>query len=157
MTALLAIRAEKTVADGGAWTRGKRMPVKAFPLSKTGRGYRVGPQWDWCVYSLASGDSQYRLLIAFDQGKEQYLAWLGLADGEDQALLARLEFHPTHRGWHCHIKSGEAGDVSRGVVKQRDERLVLCSHENVFDVTRLNAVGIAFRVFNVVEPLGALQ
>lgn len=157
MKALRAIRAEKTVVDGGKWTHGKRMPVAAFPLLKTSRGYRVGTQWDWCVYALETGADRYRLLIAFEQGKEQYQAWLGVEDGEDQALLARLEFHPTHRGWHCHVKPGDLGDVSRGVVKDRDEHVALCPSENVFGVTRLNAVGIAFRIFNVVEVLGPHQ
>lgn len=133
------------------------MPVKAFPLLKTSRGYRIGPQWDWCVFGLIAGAERFRLLIAFEPAKEQYQAWLGLEDSEDQALLARLEFHPTHRGWHCHIKSGKVEAVARGIVKQRDERLASCQAENVFGVSRLNAISIAFRVFNVAVSSDILQ
>ncbi len=109
------------------------------------------------MYELEGAGERYKLLIAFEAAKEQYRAWLGLEDGTDQALLARLEFHPSHHSWHCHVKPGDTADVVRGVVKESSERITSCRGTDRFDVTQLNAVGIAFRVFNVTVPLEMLQ
>lgn len=126
------------------------MPRAAFPLSKS-HSYPLGSSFDWCVCEAVGAANGYRLLIAFDPAKEQFRAWLGLISGTDQALLARLEFHPSHKGWHCHVKRGPLDRVARGVVKEtRDrDRCRLCASNNSFSVTQLDALSIAFRAFNV--------
>lgn len=147
MRSLRAIRAEKVIADGGVWKVGK-MPASAVPLSKSA-SYRLTGQWQWRVLRLSGQGRAFRLLVAFDAAKRQYQAWLGAEFGADQALIARVEFHATHHGWHCHWKCGELDDVSRGVVKDRHmrERLRLCPKPKAFD--QHNALSIAFRAFNV--------
>jgi hypothetical protein len=131
------------------------MPRTAFPLSKS-HSYSLGNSWRWAVWRLAASERQFRLLVAFELAKEQYQAWLGLEAGADQAVLARLEYHPSHRGWHCHLKIGEIDEVSWGVVKQPKTREVvkLCRKGGRFEVTELNALSVAFRVFNVKAGAG---
>ena len=147
MRALLAIRTEKVIADSGAWKQGK-MPASAFPLSKSA-SYRLTGQWHWRVVRLSAAGRTFRLLVAFDGAKRQYQAWLGVEFGHDQALIARIEFHASHHGWHCHWKRGDLDSVSRGVVKDQSskERLRLCPKPKAFDQN--TALSIAFRAFNV--------
>lgn len=160
MLALRAIRIRKTINGGGNWNRGKKMPRRAFPLSRS-RSYALGPSWDWCVYELSANGQKFNLLVALDAVKQQYLAWLGFQDQHDLVVLARLEYHPDHRGWHCHTKKGLVADAARGVVKEshRRERVVLCGHDEGFTVSQIDAIGLAFRVFNVdgAGPDGFLQ
>jgi hypothetical protein len=94
-------------------------------------------------------------LSLFNKAKRQYQAWLGLEVGSDQAVLARLEYHPSHRGWHCHIKKGELNEVGWGVVKHSAfrERAAICKKANetgdLQSVTDMDAISIACRVFDV--------
>jgi hypothetical protein len=150
MRAIFYIREKKILSAPIVWHSGKRMPRTAFPLSKA-HSYPLGSSFDWCVCEAQSDQAKYKILVGFDAAKEQYRAWLGMAFGTDQALLARLEFHPTHNGWHCHRKLGPAKDVVRGVVKEprSRDREKICKVVHKFEVTQLNALNIAFRVFNV--------
>ena len=92
------------------------MPRSTFPLSRT-HSYPLGSGFDWCICEAASANHAYRVLVAFDAAKAQYRAWLGLICDHDTKLLARLEYHPDHKGWHIHTKVGMLKDVVRGVVK----------------------------------------
>ena len=124
------------------------MPKTAFPLSKN-NSFRLGIGWDWCVHHVAGKSGEFRLLIAYHRGKSDYLAWLGQIVGNDTAILARLEFHKSHLGWHVHLKAKEVADVSLGVVKQPGEKLVDCSHETPAPMTNGEATTAAFKMFNV--------
>ena len=154
--ALAAIRERKSIVESGKWLSGK-MPRAAFPLSKT-HTYSLGSSWRWRVVGVVAGSRRYRVLVAYDQSKAQYRAWLGLESGTDQALLARLEYHPTHRGWHCHMKRGALADVGYGVVKHpgQRERARECQESGTLQVTDLDALAIAFRIFNVEPEAGEL-
>jgi hypothetical protein len=147
--ALKAIRTRKTLLERGKWRDGK-MPHSAFPLSKS-HNYTLGSGWRWIVWRLSANGMTFRLLVAYEAAKAQYQAWLGLESGADHAVLARLEYHPSHRGWHCHVKKGLVDEVACGVVKQPRTRegVRLCNDPNPFEVTDLNALGIACRAFNV--------
>ncbi len=90
-----------------------------------------------------------RLLIAFNAGKRDYLAWLTLANGEDQAILARLEYHASHLGWHVHLKPKTVSKLSWGVVKQPREKLVDCNSDRDPALSKNDAEALAFRIFNV--------
>lgn len=151
MRSLLIVRREKRILTLGAWHSGKRMPRNAFPLSKS-HSYVLGSSYDWSVSEAECGLHRYRVLVALDVAKSQYRGWLGVVRGTDQALIARLEFHPTHHGWHCHLKLGELDRVVCGVVKdsRAHERTKICKVKHEFHTTQLDARNIAFRVFNIV-------
>lgn len=128
------------------------MPRHAFPLSRS-HSYSLGSNFDWCVCEAVAGRDEYRLLVAFDPAKAQYRAWLGLICGHDTKLLARLEYHPDHKGWHVHIKRGPVEEVVRGVVKEprhRDRSRICTNAPDSFSISQLDALTIAFKVFNVV-------
>jgi hypothetical protein len=130
------------------------MPRTAFPLSKS-HSYQLGSTWEWCVWRLSCDTGcEYRLLVAFDPSKQQYRAWLGMQSGSDQALLARLEYHPSHKGWHCHIKCGLVSDIVLGVVKEprSKDKSRNCNAADIFDISQMNAIGVALRVFNASLP-----
>jgi hypothetical protein len=153
MRSLLAIRCKKTVVNLGSWRSGQKMPRSAFSLSKS-HSYALGSSYSWCVCEVEGEGDRFRLLVGFDPLKEQYRAWLGLIDGSDTALLARLEFHPSHSGWHFHWELGPIASVVRGVVKEPKDRdrIRRCNTPDVFAISELDALGVAFRVFNVVYP-----
>lgn len=149
MKALATLRSKKIIVDAGDWANGK-IPRSAFPLSHVGP-HRLGKAWHWCVFRLSDGSLSYRLLVAFEPGKRQYFAWLGVEFGSDQALVGRVEFHASHDGWHCHWKTGPLVDVPRGSVKAGAlrERRHQCGG-NPLDLSRSDACGVAFHLFNVV-------
>ena len=148
MNALAAIRTEKTVLQAGSWQRGK-IPASAFPLSHV-KALRVAKAWHWCVQRVHDAHREYNLLVAFDPGKLQYWAWLGAVFGDDQAVIARVEFHASHDGWHCHWKTGDLVDVARGAVKAAlpKERRHQCAGDPIA-VSQADAFGVAYRLFNV--------
>jgi hypothetical protein len=154
MRALRAIRERKHVIEPSKWHDGK-MPRTAFPLSKS-HTYSLGSGWRWMTLRLQGDGRHYRLLVAYEQGKSQYQAWLGLESGADQALLARLEYHPSHRGWHCHLKKGPLDKVTCGIVRhpKSQEGVRLCEDDE-FGISDANALGVACRIFNV-EPGAAV-
>ena len=158
MRSLLAIRFEKRLTKVGEWHSGKKMPRTAFPLSRT-HSYILGSSFDWCVCEAACGQYEYRILVGFDAMKAQYRGWLGVVFGHDQVLIARLEYHPSHRGWHCHVKRGPLDKLARGVVKESREHegFRVCAVGPEFGVTQLDALSIAFRVFNVVGQLPSAE
>jgi hypothetical protein len=158
MRAILSIRREKQLTKIGEWHSGKRMPRTAFPLSRS-HSYILGSAFDWCVCEASCNEHQYRILVGFDATKAQYRGWLGLVCGHDQALLARIEYHPTHHGWHCHLKLGDIDKVVRGVVKEAadHEKCRICPVDHQFGVTQLDALNIAFRAFNVVGSPAASE
>jgi hypothetical protein len=151
MRILVAIRKAKKLMKVGEWHSGKKMPRTAFPLSRS-HSYVLGSSFDWCVCEAVCDLYEYRILVAFDPAKAQYRAWLGMVFGHDQALLSRLEFHPSHHGWHCHVKLGSVDKVVRGIVKESAdyEKTRVCAVDHKFDVTQLDALNIALRTFNVV-------
>lgn len=113
-----AIRLKKAVAVAGEWKvrtgRGGHMRRSDFPL--TGRHSLVlGRKWHWRVDELESGAHAFRLLTAFDPSHEEFRAWLGLrGDGSTLTVLACLEFHGNHPGWHCHASCGEIAQIETG-------------------------------------------
>ena len=57
----------------------------------------------------------FSIVIAFHEGKELYAAHLVQPVGHDDSLvLASLEYHGTHPGWHLHVNC--SGDSSKNNV-----------------------------------------
>ena len=120
--------------------------------------YRLAESWRWVVHTLEGGGRTYRLLIGYDLAKSQFQSWLGLADGNDSALVARLEFHDSHGGWHCHWKAGDTDSVVRGIVRGGPvDRMRKCDGA-ARQFNDNDATALAFRVFKVVSsvPAGSL-
>lgn len=161
MRVLLSVRQPKSLVSLDAWSIGKKMPASAFPLSKS-RSYQVGASWHWCVADVKAGADAYKVLVAFHAGKQEYRAWLSLRFGGEYALLARLEYHRSHKGCHIHCKRGPCAGLIRGVVKEplERDRSRDCS-QAPFGIGHHDALKLAFRAFNVVEeppsPEGELQ
>jgi hypothetical protein len=143
--ALWTARAAKKVVETGKWQSGK-MPKGLYPLSKN-TSVRLGSGWEYCVHKL-TGPNPMSLLIAFHPGKRNYLAWLALEHGNDQAILARFEHHSSHDGWHVHLKPDDLTQISWGVVKQQGEKRVICKAKPDPAVGKAEAEALAFRVFN---------
>lgn len=55
------------------------------------------------------------MLLAYRIDKEQYIAMLGMDADGDTKVVARLEYHGTHGGWHIHYPSQELSAVPTGV------------------------------------------
>lgn len=101
--------AAKVVSDWGKWQIGG-MPPGAFPLSKRrNRSYRVGAAYKWRVIQFSALGETCRVLIRYNAAKEQYAAVLAVERNRDMTVIASLEFHGTHPGWHLH---GGCGDIN---------------------------------------------
>lgn len=155
MRVLLAARHRKTLSLCGQWQSGK-MPRTAFPLSKN-NSFRLGRGWDWCIHELIDANYSYKLLVAFHKGKAEFLAWLTMSKGTDQAVLARLEYHRSHLGWHVHLKPSVVDNVSLGVVKMSGERLIDCASNDGMISEKGAAEVLAFKMFNVEQQEWGLQ
>ena len=153
MKALRALRAEKVLVETGAWGNGN-IPSEEFPLSHV-KKHRLAKAWHWCVHKLSDDGQRYRLLVAFEPGKQQYWAWLAASFGNDQALIARVEYHHSHDGWHCHWKTGPLADVPRGNVKApypKERRRNCLKNPDPVAVGKSDAFKIAYKLFNVTVP-----
>lgn len=109
---------EKMITKAGEWKSGQAMPKTAFPLSAS-RSYRLGPKWTWRVDVLECAGAECRLVIAFEPMKQTYVAWLSCkrGSGGTYALVAALEFHGDHPGWHCHSVCGKVSDIRIGLTR----------------------------------------
>lgn len=143
---LWTARAAKKVVETGQWKSGK-MPRGAYPLSKN-NSFRLGTGWEYCIHKL-DGTNPMSLLIAFHPGKQEYLAWLALEADNDQAILARFEHHKSHDGWHVHLKANDLTKIGWGMVKQPNEKRIICKAKPDPAVGKAEAEALAFRVFNV--------
>ncbi len=100
LTALIS--AEKAVTDHGKWKDGE-MPRSAFPLSRVkSKAYKLGNR-RWRVLCFDAAGQKCRLLINYSSALGQYQAMLGIDQSGDTKVVARLERHPTHGGWHAHV------------------------------------------------------
>lgn len=155
MKAVAAIRTKKVFVEATPWHSGN-VSAAAFPLSHKGK-IKLGKAWQWCVHTVADDARSYRILVAFDAGKNQYWAWLGAIFGTDQAVIARVELHSSHDGWHCHWKTGPLVDVPRGAVKAGGlrEKRKTCQSEAI-PLSKTNVCGVAYRLFNVSGHSGDL-
>lgn len=56
----------------------------------------------------------FHIVIAFHEGKENYAAHLVHPLEEDNLVLATIEYHGTHPGWHLHVNCDGDGDGNVG-------------------------------------------
>lgn len=100
------------------------MTRSAFPLSKPrNRAYRL-PSFRWRVVCFDALGQSFRLLVAYNAGKEQYRAILAADYGRDMAVLAQYEFHGTHPGWHILASCDDIKDAPVGMMRHPWQRRI---------------------------------
>jgi hypothetical protein len=153
--------ADKVVSDWGKWQTGG-MPPSAFPLSKRrGRAYRVGSSYQWRVIQFSALGETCRVLIVYNAAKEQYGATLAIERDRDMIVVASLEFHGTHPGWHLH---GACGDIDthplgsmRSPLQRRFPKPRVTHRRHDFKVTNEGAaLDVAAKFFRLHKKEGEL-
>jgi hypothetical protein len=149
------LRLPKSVSEKGAWkvvTGRSKMPSTAFPLSKN-FSVQLGRNWHWRVDVVTAAGTSYRLLTAFNPELEEYRSWLTVPRGGVHVMVAQLEFHGTHPGWHCHVACLDLEEVEPGQGHPRNAIRFpngnsMHRRQN-FDVTESSALAKAFNFFGV--------
>lgn len=101
------LKASKCVTDSGKWVTGKPNK-KLLELSK-GK-FSLGSQWTWRKIVLEASGHTFHIAVAFHAAKQEYVAHLAVVSGHDCLVLASIENHGTHPGWHLHVNcQGEGG------------------------------------------------
>ena len=90
---------EKTAIGATNWT-GEKIRTKDFPLNK-GR-FPLTKRWRWRLERFEALRRQFRLLIAYHITVPEFLAVLGEEVAGDCRVIASLEYHRSHPGWHVH-------------------------------------------------------
>lgn len=162
----------KTITQAGTWRCGAtdskgKMGKDAFPLSK-GRSFQLGNQWHWRVDHWTAGSASGRLLIAYNLGKGNYIAYISIERRPKEfTVVICLEFHGDHDGWHVHSGSAAINDFAVGCTRQRIlgirkppkggyHRTRYASDGTVvdgFSMSQITAKNIAYRVFRIVDAV----
>lgn len=66
------------------------------------RPLRFGTGFRWCFLRVESATAEFRILISYHLGKQNFSAYLFQKIGLEHLMLARLENHSTHPGVHLH-------------------------------------------------------
>lgn len=158
------LSAEKQVASDTGWSD-KKMPKtgRRFPLTKA-RNFRLGSGWRWCALEIDAEGRSYRLLVAYNPLKENFLALLGTAvSAEESLVLASLESHGSHPGWHVHGCCATVGSAAFGRLRY-PEMVRIPDGKRPHRVCRfpgndseaLDVVGRHFRIPALVSSQGSL-
>ena len=149
--------AKKSDLKVGKWTSGS-MTRSAFPLSRAKtKYYRLGSAYTWRVVTFRAGGCDYRILVSFRTDKEQFSAMLGMDDAGDMKIIARLEFHGTHGGWHIHHSTGEISAIPSGIrvgpwVRRRD-----CTTHADFGLAGMSEDSERAKVMTIVSDVYGLR
>ena len=100
------LKAEKTVIDQGKWITGKPHK-KLLELSK-GK-LSIGSQWIVRKIEIKIKEQCFQIIICIHEAKENYVAHLASKIGNDNLVIASLENHGTHPGWHLHVNCDGSG------------------------------------------------
>ena len=99
------------------WSDGK-LRANDFPLSrKSGRVYPLTRQWRWRITTLELENRNFRLMATYHKSIPEFMAVLAEDLEKDCRIIARLEFHGTHDGWHVHPFCDDFDNVASGVIK----------------------------------------
>ncbi|MGO9742794.1 MAG: hypothetical protein ACLPN5_15045 [Roseiarcus sp.] len=111
------ISALKTNVSHGLWSDNK-VRTRDFCLSKKpGKAYPLTKMWRWRVTTFDACGRKFRLMPAYHKNIPEFSAILGEDIGADCRILARLEFHQSHAGWHAHVVCGDTDLATPGIVK----------------------------------------
>lgn len=93
------LRSKKKSISATHWTT-EKIRTKDFPLAR-GR-YPLTRRWRWKVERFEALTRRFRLLVAYHTIVPEFIAVLGEEVVGDCRVLASLEYHRTHPGWHVH-------------------------------------------------------
>ena len=154
------LRLPKVIAKAGEWklvTGRSQMQGNAFPLSRN-FSLKLGRNWHWRVDQASAHDVSFRILVAFNLDIEEYRAWMSMPVGDAHVMVAQLEYHGTHPGWHAHIACCDIDEVEAGRGHPRSARRLpggFKKHRRqAFDVTESSALAAAFNFFRVTGTPG---
>lgn len=148
------MKARKADVKYGQWKTGP-MTKSLFQLTKSGsNALRFRGSFEWCLVTFTALGSDFKLLVVTNLAKEQYYAHLGMVVGSDTRMLASLEFHGSHPGWHIH--AGCAVDVQLipvGRYKGEWRKTLPRSHHlcrrKKYGITQENRLLIAIKQFGL--------
>jgi hypothetical protein len=111
------IRSDKSILFLGAWGEDK-IRTKDFPLSRgKGKTFPLTRRYRWRVSILQACSRKFRLMVAYHTQLPEFLAVLAEDLSGDSRVLARLEFHQSHDGWHLHPFCDDSDLATAGIVK----------------------------------------
>ena len=126
------VQSVKTIKKVGKWAEGP-MKRSSFPLSKSrDRVYKLANR-RWRIVTFEACGLDCCLLINYSKTLLQYQAMLGVDSGGDMKVLASLEYHPTHKPWHAHVRCDDIESVPSGIKRGPS-------------VKSMNAVGVKHRL-----------
>lgn len=118
------IKGAKQNIRHGQWGD-EKLRQKDFPLSKKGgRAYPLTRQWRWRVTTLEYEGRKFRLMASYHKSAPEFCAILAEDLDKDSRIIARLEFHGTHDGWHIHPYCEDFDDVISGITKPMGTRRI---------------------------------
>jgi hypothetical protein len=118
------INGAKERISHGSWGE-EKLRSKDFPLSKKGgRVYPLTRQWRWRVTTLQVCGRKFRLMASYHKVVPEYSAILAEDLGKDSRVIARVEFHATHDGWHAHPLCDDFDSTLPGTVRPVGTRRV---------------------------------
>ena len=107
---------------------------------------------------LMDAGGNYRALFLWRDGayfdKRKFSAWLFLSQGEDLIPIARMDYHPSHKGFHVHFNCEDGRDLTNralpgvkelafGKTRRLDPKL---------DIDRINLVDQALKCLGISLP-----
>jgi len=115
----------------------------------------LGLEWCWRMDVLDCSGTPGRVLIAYHLGKNNYLAWLVVDQGQgDHAMVACLEHHGDHGSWHVHTMCGDISDIPSGCQRQKKQGIQIPTKHATFrarqyDMGPLEAINRAYTTFRI--------
>ena len=75
---------------------------------------------------LMDAGGNYRALFLWRDGayfdKRKFSAWLFLSQGEDLIPIARMDYHPSHKGFHVHFNCVDGPNYNGPYPQKQNER-----------------------------------
>lgn len=116
------VRARKDNVAEGHWSD-NALRNRDFPMSlKRKRCYPLSRRYRWSIATFNAQGRRFRLLVAYHTLVPEFVATLAEQLPQDSRILARWEYHGSHRGWHVHTDCGTVDAVRPGLLKGPDTK-----------------------------------
>lgn len=107
---------------------------------------------------LIDAGSDYRVLFLWRDGpyfeKRKFSAWLFLSSGEDLIPIARMDYHPSHKGFHLHLNCEDERDLTNRALPGAKE-LSFGKNRRLdpkLEIDRINLTEQALKCFRISLP-----